>query len=159
MMHLEQFRLEVIEPTLNYLDMHSLPAEQLLLGTMVQESSGGFYLRQHPSGPALGVYQLERRTHADIWRHFISHRGQLSHKMMNLLAPWPDRADQLKTNLAYATAMARIHYRRDPRPLPDAGDAQAMGDYWKRVYNTHHGKGTADAFVRGFNEYVAPLYS
>ncbi len=39
-------------------------------------------------------------------------------------------------NLAYATAMCRVHYLRVPRPLPDAGAVRAMGEYWKRHYNT-----------------------
>lgn len=40
------------------------------------------------------------------------------------------------TNLIYATAMCRVHYRRVPEPLPPAGDLEAQAAYWKAHYNT-----------------------
>ncbi len=57
-------------------------------------------------------------------------------------------------NLAYATAMCRVYYIRVPHPLPDAGDVRAMGEYWKRHYNTPQGRGTVDEFVGEFEEHV-----
>ena len=74
--------------------------------------------------------------------------------MSAFLAPGQDRVDQLVWNLAYATAMCRVHYLRVPRPLPDPGDIRAMGEYWKRHYNTPQGRGTADEFVEKFEEHV-----
>ncbi len=50
--------------------------------------------------------------------------------------------------------MFRVHYIRIPRPLHDPGDVHAMGEYWKRHYNTPQGRGTVDEFVQKFEDHV-----
>ena len=44
-------------------------------------------------------------------------------------------------------AFCRLKYRRDKYALPSCGDLEAQGKYWKRVYNTHKGKGTVEHFM------------
>lgn len=141
----DEFRFHVIEPTLGWLKLGGNAAEELLLGTAVHESEGLKYLGQI-HGPALGVYQMEPRTYEDHLR-YLTRRPALQILVRALRAPEPDGRTQLKTNLAYATALARIHYLRKPQALPPAGDLAAQARYWKAHYNTALGAGTVADFI------------
>jgi hypothetical protein len=133
MLDLMQFRVRVIRPTLAALELGGPAAENLLLGTALAESRMS-YLFQAGGGPALGLYQCEPATHADLWANFIEPTG-LAPRVRGLMSDRPP-LEQLVTNLAYATAIARLHYRRVREPLPAAGDAAALSRYHKRYYNT-----------------------
>ena len=149
MIKAKHLRDYVVRPTLKRLGLWSMSAENLLIGTIFQESKGGYYLHQLGNGPALGVYQIEPATHDDTWVNYISYRKRLKTKLNKVMTSGP-RNSQLVTNLAYATAIARIIYYRKPSALPDANDVQALGEYWKKYYNTEQGKGTVEEFVHNF---------
>ncbi|MEQ8443111.1 MAG: hypothetical protein RIM33_14240 [Alphaproteobacteria bacterium] len=143
-----QLVAHIIRPTLERADLYSKSAENLVLGTALAESRGGTYLKQLGSGPALGIYQMEPATHKDIYENFLSYRGSLRARAEQFLYPADDALTQLKTNLAYATVMCRIHYYRVPKALPDAADIDGLGAYWKDYYNTAEGAGTAEKFAK-----------
>lgn len=145
---------EVIEPTLIFLDMDSPAARNLLLGTIAQESHMGKYLVQLGEGPALGIAQMEPATHDDIWDNYLKYRQPIVQKLDQLLCLGFTKHDQLKWNLAYAVAMARLHYRRVSAPLPDADDVTQLAHYWKDHYNTVFGKGTVDEFIHNYQRFV-----
>lgn len=149
MLNADQFRDLVIRPTLLAMNMHSDAAENLLLGTAVQES-GLRALAQIPTGPARGIYQMEPATHDDIWQNYLQYRDDLSSRVGQFLGALPDRVEQLVTNLAYATAMCRIHYYRAPAALPVADDVDGLARYWKQYYNTPQGHGTAIQFAENY---------
>lgn len=156
MIHPNQFRLLVVRPVLQRLDMHSPAAEDLLMGTAAQESKMGRFLRQHPTGPARGVFQMEPSTHDDIWRNFLSHRSQTARIVRGYRTTdsgMPDY-DEMQGNLYYAAAMCRLHYRRVRERLPDYGDVAGYARYWKLYYNTPAGKGTEHEFIRNWNRLV-----
>lgn len=142
-------RLHIIRPTLEFLDLWSLSAENLLLGTAAQESRMGYFLKQ-VGGPALGIYQIEPRTHTDVQINFLAFREQLAQEVMNLSFAGMSMEDQLVCNLAYATAIARIIYLRVKTRLPDADDIDGMADYWKTHYNTRWGRGTKEEFIKNY---------
>ncbi|USD64224.1 hypothetical protein [Vibrio sp. SCSIO 43136] len=157
-MDLKQLLEEVVRPTLKKLGMHSASAEQLVMGTIAQESRGK-YIKQLGSGPALGLAQMEPSTHDDIWLHYLNYKPVLAEKVselgsvVNMRSFGGQRSPshlELVTNLAYMVAMCRIHYRRKREPLPKAGDIAALGHYWKTHYNTPLGKGTVSEFVEHF---------
>lgn len=50
--------------------LHSMAAEQLLLGTAIQESHLKY--RRQIGGPALGYFQVGTNTQDDIWSYDIS---------------------------------------------------------------------------------------
>jgi hypothetical protein len=153
LIHPEQFRTLVIRPVLRHLDLQSPVAEDLLIGTAMQESLLGRFLRQHPTGPARGVYQMEPATHDDIWRNFLAHRKGLADRVRDFRmanAPLVD-VEELQANLYYATAMTRVHYRRIPEKLPEHGDVAGYARYWKLYYNTPAGKGTEQEFIHNWN--------
>ena len=148
-----QLLKEIITPVLIHLDMDSPSAQNLLLGTMAQESLMGRYIVQ-VKGPALGVYQMEPATHDDIWKNYLAFRPELAEKVKQLLIPGIPVVQQLVFNLWYATAMARIHYWRIPYPLPDADDIEALGEYWDTHYNRNPLKGTVSEFVTHYRKYA-----
>lgn len=146
-------RAHVIAPVLKRLGLYSKAAEDLVLGTALQESAG-HYLVQLGGGPALGIYQMEPATHDDIWRNYLGFRGREHLRTAALSLKCLDATDALNLtgNLLYATAMCRIHYYRVPKPLPEPGDVDGYARYWKAHYNTAAGKGTVDEFTRNFQE-------
>ena len=153
MIDVEHFRLHVVRATIMSLRLWSMAAENLLVGTALVESRLT-YLRQFDAGPARGLYQIEPATHDDIWERYLKYRKSLKARIGALLAPTPSRIDQLMTNLAYATAIARLVYYRHPEPLPVPGDVEALGHYYKKYFNTALGKGSAEEFVRNYKRHV-----
>lgn len=141
----------VIIPTLQHLELYSVSALQLLMGTAAAESRLGHYLVQQ-GGRALGIYQVEPATHLDLFKNFLEFRPALREKVRQLLAPIFTEEEQLITNLAYATAMARLVYYRIPEPLPEPYDLEGCARYWKKYYNTHLGKGTEAHFIKNYRE-------
>jgi len=65
------FRRDVIAPVLQKSGLDSEAAEELLLGTAVQESLNFKYRRQMGGGPARGYFQMEPATHDDIWDNYL----------------------------------------------------------------------------------------
>lgn len=150
-----QLRDYIIRPVLKYLEPeipYSIAAEQLLLGTLAQESHG-VYLHQLGKGPAVGLWQMEPRTHDDLWATILKSNIALGDKVHGLLSSESihDRSSaEMAGNLYYACAMARVFYRRIKAPLPAAGNVADMAYYWKRYYNTIHGAGTEKEFIKNW---------
>jgi hypothetical protein len=155
MIDFNQFKEHVVVPTLKYLDSeipYSEEAVDLLMLTCAHESRGGTYLRQKGmtgNRGAFGVYQMEMATHKDIWENFINFRRGWTGFIMEQNEDYT----RLVSDLAYATAMARVHYWRVPEALPSKGDTNymsALGDYAKKYYNTHLGKATSSKYVTDY---------
>lgn len=140
-----EFRVEVIRPVLLNIGMHSDAAELLLLATAIAES-GLSALVQAGGGPALGVYQMEPMTHDDLWVRVLQPRRTLSMAVNAWQLPAIPLLEQLKGNLYYATAMARIKYYSIPERLPQP-NLEDIARYWKLYYNTPKGKGTEEYFI------------
>lgn len=147
----KQLKLYVMVPTLAQIGLYSDSAVNLLLGTCAQESQLGTYLKQI-NGPALGIYQIEPNTHDDVWDNYLKYKGDLGGKVLAI-----DSRDtnNLITNLAYATAIARIIYLRAPDTLPAANDIEGLAKYWKQYYNTPNGKGCVADFIDNYKRYVS----
>lgn len=145
--HPGQLRQLVVAPALVVIGLGGGAAEELLMGTALQESDGGFYLHQLGQGPALGIFQMEPRTHDDIWTTFLSRRTDLSAKVSSLLLPGLNRLGQLAGNLLYAAAMARLLYYRCPEALPAAGDIPSQAAFYKRWYNTAQGAASVESYL------------
>ena len=141
-----QIRSMVIRPALEKLSLWSLNAEELVLGTAIVES-GLTYLRQHGDGPALGLWQVEPSTQNDLYTNFLNYRPELGTQLMELRAPNLSMDENLATNLMYGAAVCRLCYYRKAEALPEAGDIEGQGQYWKANYNTPLGKGTVTKYV------------
>lgn len=166
----DQLRTLVVRPVLATLDL-SAPdvAENLIMGTAAHESHLGDFIKQVGGGPAMGIYQMEPATLNDCYENYLdySSRAALKAKVDAYLAvspavasstgsgDQPDKASQLATNLAYATAMCRIRYYRAPAAMPsDPNDINALAAYWKQYYNTPLGAGTPEQFVADYQRYI-----
>lgn len=155
------FLYRVIRPALTAIDLDSPAAEQLLLGTALQESD----LRntvQMGGGPALGYFQMEPATHDDIWANFLGYRTELAGKVRRLagITDGTPPATLLASHHHYAAAMTRVHYLRVKQPMPPPGDGAAMAAYWKDHYNTAGGAGSTAQFMRKWTSYqIAALFA
>lgn len=140
---------DLIRETLEFLGppLNGAAAEELLLGTAAQESRCGEYVCQLGGGPALGVWQMEPATHEDIWLNFLAFRPELASKLMLLVFRALPKIQQLRGNVYYACAMARIEYLRSPLSLPTAGDLQGQAEFYKKVYNTVGGAATVAEYL------------
>lgn len=150
----DQFR-GLITDVLKEADLYSKSAVELLMLTCAVESDFGTYIEQI-TGPALGVFQMEPRTHDDIWTHYLYYKSKDSlprYFFQRELSRDRGGAKQLKHDMAYAILMARIHYLRIAAPLPPADDVVELAVYWKRYYNTKHGKGTVPKAIEKYKEY------
>jgi hypothetical protein len=155
-MDLEQLRTNIIQASLKPLSLWSPEAEALLCATAAQESLGGKFVMQVGGGPALGIYQMEPRTHDSIWRTKLSRpdRLPLIRGMLDLFSfsRMPKAIDMVWHN-GYATFMARFYYLIIPEELPPAHDLKAQWEYYKKYWNTELGKATEEDFYRNVNNY------
>ncbi|MGI9503963.1 MAG: hypothetical protein ACR2RE_13020 [Geminicoccaceae bacterium] len=151
-----QFRTLVVRPTLKQIGLYSKAAEELLIGTGLQESRLK-YIKQLGRGPALGVFQMEPATYRDIWKNWLRYQPVLMNDLVNMVKsddqPLKDRPKEMISNLAFAAAMCRIHYRRVRAPLPKAGDLLGQARYWKKYYNTHLGAGKVSEYTRAYRRW------
>lgn len=129
-------------------------AEQIVLGTAAQES-GFRYLRQVGGGPALGLWQMEPATFRWLRDQFAPNHG-LSGAVNKFAHSTPEDVE-LMWNLRLAAAYCRLRYIADPEPLPAAGDTARQAAYWKRVYNSVVGAGTAEQYLQSWARLIAPL--
>ena len=150
----KEFRRHVIRPSLVHLELWSSAAEVLLLGTAIVESNLR-WLVQKKGGPGLGLYQIEPATHKDIWETYLTKetKNKLKAKVIWLTSRAPLN-EQLVSNLAYATAVARIIYWRKPNALPEIEDVAGLAKYWKKHYNTHLGAGKEEDFIKKLTPYL-----
>lgn len=156
-MNAEQLRNLIIQPTLQYLRLDSLAAQNLLLGTAAQESQMGVYIKQI-NGSALGIYQMELFTFKDITQRYLGSHDKipLRRKVIDLTSVKSFGFDfsDLAGNLYFATALARLKYLTIKELLPDADDIEGLAKYWKKYYNTYEGKGTESEFIANYKKYV-----
>ena len=146
----------VIMPTLQYLEPeieYSDAAVELLMMTAAHESKLGTYLKQL-EGPARGIYQMELVTEKDIISNYLKYRDPLMMRVMGISHRHYREMNEIAmiANLTYATAMARVHYYRDPMPIPDVEDKIELANYCKRVWNTSHGKATSRQYYDAYME-------
>lgn len=161
-LNLQDFLTFVIRPTLAYLSpeiRHTPGAERLLLGTAIHESRLHWLDQTTPGpGPAFGLFQMEPATHHDLWTRFIEFRPPIAHKLRTLRAPYPSGIEQLRTNLLYSCAMARVLYYRAPEAIPDVHDVIGLATMAKRRFNSLAGKATVDDYRRAL-EQTAELFA
>ena len=152
-----QFRKLIVQPVLKAIDLYSPEAEELLIGTCAQESHGGTFLFQVINKPiidveaspyAIGIYQMEKATHDDIWKYFLPGHKDLSNKLLDFCKIEAPTADMMIYNLYYATAMSRVFYRRIAEAIP--ADLKGQAEYYKKHYNTNAGAATIREYVLNY---------
>ena len=113
-------------------------------------------------GPNIKVFTLRDifSRSGEISGFLLAFKPDLAQRL-RWMAPHTDdqrpHAADMTFNLRFAAAMCRVHYFRRPEPLPAAGDLPAQAAYWKQFYNTPHGRGTVQEYVKNWKRFVEPL--
>lgn len=155
MLDVKQMRHYLVKPSLDAMGLWSQAAEDLVVGTMVQESVIGDgktqYIHQLGNGPALGLFQMEPATHDWLMGEFLL-RYPVLHNSVRKWTLTGD-AEEMIWNHRYACIMCRIRYYAVPAALPPAGDIMAYANYWKKWYNTPAGAGTPMEFATKYQRF------
>jgi len=152
--------LTLLEPEIPY----SEAAIELLIMTIAHESKGGYYLEQ-VRGPAVGVVQIEPDTAEDIWINYLNRKPAIADKILQFIPNTKFESEQypayenkflwqLRVNLAYQVALARVHYWRVPEALPDERDIKGLAQYYKKYYNTYQGSADPERVIEDYYNYV-----
>ena len=147
MINTKQLR-DLILRTLKAYNLYSEAAVNLLLGTCLQESRGGTYLRQMSNDfdinkHAIGIMQMEMNTF-----------NWMVEKYGDQYQLHSTQFEELEYNLETSILFSRLRYLADSEPLPDAHDVVGLAETWKRVYNTVFGAGTVEEFVDIYTKYA-----
>lgn len=148
----DQLKIEIIRPVLKKMDLWSVAAENLLIGTAVHESGGLKRIRQYEDGPALSYFQMEPATLFDLHDNFLIYRPEKRTLLDQFQIKKLTLSENLLMNPAYSTAAARLQYFRVPEKIPTSLEGQAA--YWKKYWNTELGKGTEQEFVTHYKYYI-----
>lgn len=137
-------------------DLWSPVAEELLILTAAHESHLGLFTVQK-GGPALGIYQMEPRTLADLYSNYLVYKPEIKKAVdfwLKNRAPKALPLDDLRDNVPYATAVARAQYLRFKEPLPETTDFDGLFQYYKKYWNTVQGKATYEKVRLDYEKYV-----
>lgn len=151
----DDLRCLVIRETLKYLGEWSQAAENLLVGTAIQESGLGFCLKENRR---LGIFHISASAHRAVWDHHLVHYPELASQVRGLAGQHAfidDPHGELLTNLKYATAIAWGIYRKVGQPLPDADDIEGLGAFWQQHFHSRP-SGRASDFVRNYRDLGLP---
>lgn len=146
-----------IKPALAHLagvkpSLDSPNARQMLLAIAAQESSCGKYFAQL-GGPAQGPWQIEPRTHDDLFTNFLDYRPDLRDALEELLPTIPVD-NVLVSSPLYCCGVARMLMYREPWHVPALNDRDGMWALYKEDYNTRLGKATKAEWDHNWAKYV-----
>ena len=142
---------EIIDWSLKEMGLHSEDAVDLVYKTGNAET-GYRHLKQMGGGPAIGFWQVEPATLIDIMNNYVKYRPELEKRLKSLGFSESDMETRVMSNIALQAVFCRLKYKRDKYALPESNDLKGQAEYWKRVYNTHLGKGTIKHFMEANNE-------
>lgn len=144
-MKIELIKNHIIAPALVAINSYSDNRADMVFVTGATETLYNY--NRQINGSALSWFQIERKTHDDLYRFLGNTKKQ---HILDGLLKLTDGAisfGQLETNPWYAAACCAVRYMYDPKPLPEAGAIAAQAEYWRRIYNTSEGKGTVEDFM------------
>jgi len=150
MMTPKLFVTTIIRPANEALGLGSFEAEQLMLGTALQESN--LQNVQQTNGPALGYFQDEPADHDDLWKNYLAYNEVLAERLRGLLPNVQPSKNCLIMYPLYAAGICRLHYRRVAEALPL--DLLSQAAYYKKYYNTANGAATTQEYVNKWNAIV-----
>ena len=161
MMDINQFQSEILIDTIA--GMANFNSHVVTCMTMIaaHESLGCTYVVQNGGGPAKGPYQMETRTHDDVWRNsdniwndafrlkIITQQEYLDNELGN--SSCHPHANRMIYDFKYATFMARKRLHMDVNPIPKT--LESCAEYCKSFWNAG-GKATAQEYYDDYNTWV-----
>lgn len=141
------FQSKAINPVLIKLNLYSPASSNLLLGTAIQETMIGKLSKN--------IFEISLETAKDVNYYYLAKNPELKAAVGHFYNSQESLSWNLKNNVAYEIAMARIVYlMKTNKPLPKATDLYALGKFWKINYNTYLGKGTAREYEINYEEFI-----
>ena len=125
-------------------DLWSQDAEDLLIGTAIQESDRLKRVTQYGNGPAKSYFQIEPDTLDDLYDNYLAYHEDKWLILGKYWLPSLGREENLMCNLPYAIMAARLQYYRVSEAIPSTLEGQS--EYWKKYWNTRLGKGSAPEY-------------
>jgi hypothetical protein len=125
----------VIRPTLSCLNIKSISATKLLLGTAWSETAINTKIANNDG---IGIFGISSAQHRQAWDQYLAYRPELASKIRSLASRKrflqnPD--DELAINLAYATAIAWIIYEMAEEPLPEIAMNETLASFWQHYFH------------------------
>lgn len=148
-----QLKEYIVRPALKIIDLWSPVSENLVYGTGSQESGRWTWIDQTTPGPgpAYGPWQMEEPTYDEHMDKLQKYPALLAKVNSLRLGDHELGISELHGNWFLGAAMCRVHYLfRSPALPEDPNDIASIGDFWKRYYNTSHGKGTVAEFIGNY---------
>lgn len=150
----------LVTEVLTRLELYSLPAHELLLGTCAVESDFGTNLYQFGGGPGSsgklgeGVFSIEPETELSIWADHLFYKPDRLQLVKEITGVEGPSTWALRYRVDYGIIMARLKYIMIPYPLPPAGKLGYQADYWDRFYNCNPDYGTPLEYIKKYQKYV-----
>lgn len=152
-----QLKEVIVKPALAAIGLYSDDAVALMMGTCAQETALGTYIVQKGIGyeGGIGIYQLQAPSYYDVWENKIQPYPNIRAKI-KLYLGYEARPPihRIAADLSLATIMTRFYYSRVIEPIPNRFNIEALGQYWKKYWNTEKGKGTVQQFIDNYKQYV-----
>jgi len=148
---MKRYIKNIIIWALKQMDIYSPEAADLVFKTGMAET-GYKHLKQMGNGPAIGFFQVEPATLKDTMDNYVKYRPKLQERFKKLGFDESDMEYRVMSNIALQAVFCRLKYKRDKYALPLIGDLEGQAKYWKRVYNSHLGKGTIEHFMEANHE-------
>lgn len=156
MFYINQFRDDIVAPSLNALQIRNKNMHELLVFTCAVESAGGTYVRQI-KGPALGIYQIEPATFTDVFTNYVLRKPDILNLFsLNLGLHRMPEPEQVITDLRLASATTACLYLYRKANLPDdvTLNAEQLWDIYKPLYNTIKGAAEKDSALKAYAKFI-----
>ncbi len=144
---LSDIKRGIVTPIILDLELPGDEFARVQLMTGIGNVETGYRMRHQIGGPALGYWQVEPRTHDDLWRNWLRARPALAEVARSCLPAQFDgqpNAEAMVVSDRYAACIATLVFYRSPVALPPRRDARAQCAAWKAAYNTAAGAGSVD---------------
>lgn len=150
MMDRAQLIRYIIRPVLRRIPKgYSAEAELAIIMIIAHESKRGTFIKQ-VRGPAMGLIQMEHKTHETVWKYGGSvWKNALS---LGIITFWQycrrkhPESNRLIHDLKYNTFMARQRLFMKPEALPSADKPREISRYLKKHWNTIHGSADNESY-------------
>ncbi len=146
-----ELELNIVQPCLNLLGLHTLGLSQLLVATAIFESSQTCpqAMAESPTGAqnanrGRGIFRITAKMHRQLWDMQLIANPELASRIRGLASQHQflrDPDTELEFNLAYACAMAAIIYLKALTPTQTLASPQALALAWSQGFDN----GTGDA--------------
>lgn len=153
MFDINQFRDDILTPTLGGLQINEPGYKELLVFTCAVETYGGTYIKQI-NGPALGIYQIEPTTFSELWHNYVIRQPQIVNLMsLNLNINRLPSPNDIMTNLTLATALCVLYYKWRKAPIPET-TPESLWAVYKEFYNTYEGKAEEVSAIKAYKKFI-----